>query len=166
MKKTVYRPFLPAMVNETEEWLTRMSAQGLELVYMNRWKFVFELSNKNKENEYFVYSGFDASKGFSYEFYRAKEKYAKKSELKKANCSAFSVDPKKRDDEFEIYRNLRDKYYKRHYLLLLLITLIFGVLSLIASMDDPDFICVPCLLCIAVLYSIVSLCILCKKRRK
>ena len=118
MKKTVYRPFLPAMVNETEEWLTRKSAQGLELVYMNGWKFVFKTSNKNEENEYFIYSGFDGSKGFSYEFYRAKEKYAKKSELKKANCSAFSIDPKKRDDDFENYRFLRNKYYKKHYLLL------------------------------------------------
>ena len=166
MKKTVYRPFLPAMVNETEEWLTRKSAQGLELVYMNGWKFVFKTSNKNEENEYFIYSGFDVSKGFSYEFYRAKEKYAKKSELKKANCSAFSVDPKKRDDDFENYRFLRNKYYKKHYLLLLLMTLTFGVISLVVSMYEPEFICVPCLLCIAVLYSIVSLSILCKKRRK
>ena len=75
MNKTILHPYIPAMVNNVEEWLSQMSDKGLTLIYMNGWKFVFQDTQKSEKKEYFIYSGFDASTGFSYDFYRAKEKY-------------------------------------------------------------------------------------------
>lgn len=160
MNKTILHPYIPAMVNNVEEWLSQMSDKGLTLIYMNGWKFVFQDTQKSEKKEYFIYSGFDASTGFSYDFYRAKEKYGNNTALNKSNCCAFEVDPTKKDEKFKNYRFLRNNYYKKHYIKLFLATLCLAVASGILSIRDEIFIYFSCLSVVAFLYSVISFCII------
>lgn len=160
MKRIVIHPFIPAMVNIVERWLSRLSSQGLILVDIKGWVFVFEKKPAN-ETEYFIYNGFDASKGFSDDFFRAKECYAKKkSKLNKLNRSIFEVDTTKIDEGFLLLLEMRNQYYKNHYLILFIMSLLLGVLCAVFSCYNQLFLYFFMVFIIWILYSTVSIIIL------
>ena len=166
MKVIIIHPFIPAMVNDIENWLLEKSNEGLRLVRMKGWMFVFERS-QILSTEYFIYIGFDASKGFSNEYYRAKQKYGKrKSKINKYDWSVFEVDPKKIDSDFVTFRILRNKYYKNHYLKLFIFSLFLEILSIIVSFYSRIFFCISLLFVIVNIYSLISFFVIKKRTGK
>ena len=161
-KKIVFHPYIPAMINHVEKWLTDMSDKGWKLVRKDGWKFYFIKSFK-QERRYFMYTGFDASKGFSHEYYRAQKKFAKSgTEINKRTDGVFEVDPCKMDDDFHFYRMIRNKYYRKHYIKLALFSSFFVALSLAISIYNFYFLFVigiPYL--IMFIYAFVSILMIC-----
>lgn len=136
-RRVVFHPYVPAMVNQVENWLTAMSIDGWKLVDNKGWHFYF-LKSREEERKYFIYSGFDSTQGITYDFYRAMDMYSKsKSKLFKRTYSIFEVDPNKIDDDFLIYRMLRNKFYRKHYIKMTFFCLLFITLSLICSFYTP-----------------------------
>ena len=85
MRKVIFYPFIPAMVNIVEKWLQTKSRQGLILVRRSGWIFVFEEKQAN-DTRYFMYFNLDASIGFATEYYYVKQRYGKgKSKINKLN---------------------------------------------------------------------------------
>lgn len=149
MRKTMLHPYTPAMVNYVEKWLTKMSLDGWKLVDKKGWQFCFVRSRKEARH-YFIYSGFDASKGISYDFYRAKDIYAKSkadinkrlydvTQINKRVYDIFEVAPCKIDRQFYDYRIMRNRYYRNHYVKLAIFSFVFIALSLIGLLINPKF---------------------------
>lgn len=127
--KTVIYPYIPAMINRVELWLMSMSLKGYQLINVHGWKFIFKEISPRKI-EYFMYGGFDASKGISNDYINAKERYGnRKSKINKQYLDVFEIDEKKKDEDFNIYINLRNRYYFNHYLKLF----IFSILLIVAD---------------------------------
>lgn len=158
--KIVFHPYIPAMVNQVEKWLTEMSCDGWQLVHKDRWKFYF-IKSKKQERQYFIYSGFDASRGISYEYYSAKELYAKSGiEINKQSYDIFEVDPSKIDSKFYGYRMMRNKYYKNHYIKLAVFSSVFLLLSLVISFFNIYFFIIGVPYLLVFIYAITSVLII------
>lgn len=156
-RKLVLHPYTPAMVNHVERWLTKMSCDGWKLVHKNGWKFYF-LRSQKRPRQYFMYSGFDASQGISYEYHRAKDIYAEsKAEINKRTDGIFEVSSCKIDSKFYYYRMIRNKYYRNHYVKLAIFSLIFIVLSLVGSFNNLFFVVVGVPFLITFIYAITSI---------
>ena len=136
--KSVFRPFYPAMINRIEAWLAVMASEGWTLIEQTGWKFVF-IQSTPKETEYFMNTFFDSSKGIWFDYFMAKRQYElKRSKLKsnkliKSTYDIFEIDLSKKDKNFAIYKHIRNKYYKKHYLGLLILSVILVILNLIAA---------------------------------
>lgn len=166
MNKIIIRPFIPAMVNSVERWLMQMSVQGLFLVNMNGWKFTFE-EKAIEEAEFFLYSSFGTSKGISADYCRAREKYGKRrSGINKSYCNVFEVDSAKKDSNFLIYKNERNLYYKKHYLRLLIFSLIAETVSIFISSEYTPCVPVAVVYFVITIYSLISVLILQKELNK
>ncbi len=73
-----------------------------------------------------MYSGFGASFGWSYDYYRAMEKYSnRQSALFKRTYQIFEIDPQKIDDDYIQYHVSRNKFYRKHYIQLAFFALLF-----------------------------------------
>ena len=133
-----------------------MAKSGWLLVGLNGWLFEFE-GVKSCDKKFFIYSGFDASRGISFDYYLAKEKYSKKSSrLNKKSSWVFEVDSLKIDEQFFQYLNLRNSYYMNFYIKLLLFNLILsGVCVPLFSCMNYWYICFMIPLLISV-YSIFA----------
>lgn len=137
-KKTIIHPYVPAMINRIEIWLTVMALNGWTVIDFSGWKFTFE-EKAPKKIEYFMYSGFDASRGFSYNYYRAKEQYGNnKAKINKSNTGVFEIDTTKKDNNFNKIRVVRNTYYKTHYVKLLIISLVFCLGALLIVLCEPN----------------------------
>lgn len=166
MRKVVFYPFIPAMVNIVEEWLQTKSQQGLLLVRRRGWIFVFE-EKQAKDTRYFMYFILDASIGFSTEYYYAKQRYGKgKSTLNNSYDSVFEVDPKNVDNDFEKYITARNEYYKKRYIKLLICSIICSLGSLVVCCHYPLFVYVFIFYCLINLYAIASYVIIVKGIKK
>lgn len=120
--KVIILPHTPAMVNEVELWLENKTKQGWRLINKKFWVFRF-ISCKPYVSKYFIYKGFDSGKGISFDYHMAREKYGKaKSLLNKENMPIFEVDVNKLDATYCEYINLRNQFYTKHYLKLLLLS--------------------------------------------
>ncbi len=166
MRKVVFYPFIPAMVNIVEKWLRTKSQQGLLLVRRRGWIFVFE-EKQVKDTRYFMYFNLDASRGFSTEYYYAEQRYGKrKSKINNSNDSVFEVDPKKVDNDFQKYITARNEYYKKRYIKLLVFSIIFSLGPLFGICQYPLFIYVFIFYFLIILYAIASYVIIVKGMKK
>lgn len=149
------------MINSIETWLTEMSLNGWALEEQKGWKFIF-IRSAPKQREYFMYSALDAGKGFWFDYYMAKKQYElKKSKLLKSTDSIFEVDFNKKNEQYVRYRDMRNKYYKRHYLQLLILTGVFmAILSTMLFLTKNNTILIGMILLIPFLYFGVSCLIL------
>ena len=106
------------MVNELELWLKKKSEEGLRLQGHSFFSFRFEACTP-REREYFVYSDFDRSKGISFDYHMAKQRFkCPKSHLNKSSNTIFEADIGKIDAEYYRVKQLRNMHYLRHYLIL------------------------------------------------
>ena len=130
---TVWKLYVPAMINRVEEWLSSKSEVGWDLIAYNGWKFSFFPEKKTpKRKQYFMYSGFDAKPGFSYDFLSAKERYGnKKSKISSKELCVFEIDENKKDQSFYSYLNARNNYYKKHYIGLSIFSLLLVLLVIL-----------------------------------
>lgn len=137
--KTVFKPFYPAMINRIEAWLSDMASEGWTLLEQKGWKFIF-IQTAPKETEYFMYTNFNAHKGIVTDYLMARELYElKRSKLTKSTYFIFEVDLRKKDKNFAICKYIRNKYYKKHYLGLLILSVILVILNLIAAFIEKEF---------------------------
>ena len=161
-RKKCFHPYIRAMTPMVERWLCKKAAEGWKLYEKNGWMFTF-LSAKGQERDYFIYSSFGLEKGLSYDYFRAKDRYAKaKSHINQTNNGIFEANPVKIDGAYYKYKADRDRYYRRNYLWQLLPVILFVlVLSFICSITNNAF--VLCLLLMFVLllgYDVLSLLLL------
>lgn len=161
MKKKVFKLYVPAMVNQIEDWLYNEAALGWVLISKRGWGFTFEKSSP-KHKEYFAYFSVDKTFGFDNDYYRAKEKYAKKkAPISKNSYEIFEIDLLKKDSDFYTYKKARDSYYKKHYLKLLIFSLAFVICSIAtAIIYNSCFLTGLLLFFVLLLYSLISIVIL------
>lgn len=121
--KKVFRPCIHAAVRRIESWLVQQAASGWKLIDYRNGIFTFAKTTPF-DAAYFMYSGFNGSRGFRNDFYSARKKYGKnknKSQLNKDEASdIFEIDLAKADSCLPLLRAMRNRFYMRHYLLLLL----------------------------------------------
>lgn len=125
--KKVFRPCVHGAVRQTERWLSRQAADGWKLIDYRHGVFTF-IKAAPFEAAYFMYSDFDTSPGFWSSFYEARKRYGKSkhnSQLNRKEASAiFEIDPAKADRELQLLQSERNRFYCRHYLFLLLFSVI------------------------------------------
>lgn len=164
MKKRILFPYIPAMVNIIERWLSGQSEKGMILLYHHAWLFCFAKSTCNKK-EYFIGHGFDAGKQTpdKYFYCRVREKYGRrnsKSPLNKSNGIIFEVDNYKVDQGLSECRLMRDRYYSAWYLKMLIVSSILTAVSIIILFLDRQFLVGAFISGGILLYSIISLIII------
>ena len=129
--KRVIFLFLPVELNRLERYLADKAKKGWQLIAKRGFIFTFKMTTP-KPRQYFSYFGFDASRGFSYDYLSAKEKYeVRKSEINKFTVGIFEVDSEKIDCHYNLTKYLRNKYYFSHYLWLSIITFAASLLSIV-----------------------------------
>ena len=119
------------MVNSLERWLVEKASEGLRLEEAHGWKFIFRKCNPYKAS-FFSCSHFGTSNGILNEYWNSKHRYScKKSTLNKSNSILYEVDIRKIDSQFKYFVLLRNKFYLKHYLSMLLFAICYVVLALI-----------------------------------
>ena len=132
-RKIVFHPNFHFLVNINENWLSQMAKSGWVLVDFSGWFFEFE-GSKSCDKQFFMYSTFDASKGISFDFHLAKQKYSKRSSrLNKKIFCVFEVDFKKLDEQFLQYVKQRNTYYINFYTKLFVFNIFLCLLCLFTS---------------------------------
>ena len=155
--KAFFCIYPPAYVNELELWLKEKSRDGYRLV--NSWFcwYMFEMSLCT-EREYFVYSPFDGSKGISFDYHIAKARYRNKaSALNANNQSIFEVDFKKIDSDYHLFKQLRNKYYFRHYCALSSLYFFFSTIFFIVAFQRAVFLWFALPAGLMLIYNFISL---------
>ena len=125
-------PYTAATITSVEAWLSEMSVGGWKLRSVKGWRFSF-VRCQPAARRYFMYPGFDASRGFFDEYSHARRKYALGSTSLRRSDSIFEVDLRKADLELDAFYARRNRFYRRKYggvaLLLLVFALISGILA-------------------------------------
>lgn len=156
----IVRPHIPASVNGTEQWLQNKASDGLRLIQYNHWIFTFQKC-RPYHGRYFIYSGFDKSKGFSYDYFRAKKKYQKaKSKLNQTPTTVFEVDINKIDSDYYGYIRTRNKFYFLHYTRLFLFSSFCVIISLCLVLYEIHTWFLLLLCFVPFIYSLISLVVL------
>lgn len=161
----------PATVNRTEAWLKQQAKDGWKLVEYNGWYFVFRQCTPY-DGEYLMYSSFRSEKGLSADFYTTKTIYGKakgKSELNKKSLGIFEADLTKLDKEYFHFVKMRNSYYLKQYIFIIVFSVFAFLLALVAILLEPTanqnkfllFVSLPFLI-----YSAISLIILLKDIKK
>ena len=159
-KRVVFRPNFHFLVNINENWLHQMAEKGWLLVGLKGWLFEFECI-KPANKKFFIYSGFDASKGISFDYHSAKVKYAKSSSiLNKKDLCVFEVDLKKEDEEFLYYLRSRNRYYMRFYVKQFIFSLFLTLISVFAFSYEKTFFVLVAITLMLSIYSIMAVFIL------
>lgn len=127
---TIYHPYVPAMVNFLERWLSQKASDGWRLVELHGWKFIFRKCEPYSAR-FFSYSGFGTSNGISNEYWASKYRYScSKSTISKLNSAIYEVDIRKIDSGFNHLVLLRNKFYLKHYFALLLFALVYTAFAI------------------------------------
>ena len=134
----VIHPYTPAMLNFLESWLMQKAADGWRLEEVCGWKFIFR-GCKPYNTKYFAYSGFGTGTGISNEYWSSKSRYSlSKSTINKQNTFLYEVDVAKIDADFKCYISLRNKFYLKHYIGLLIYSMVYIIfLSLAVQRHLP-----------------------------
>lgn len=152
----IIHPHIRGFVNQTERWLEHQALNGFRLEKHQGWVFTFRRCQPYHAL-YFMYSAFNSSKEIRFDYHMAKIRYAKKnSVLNHTAYEIFELDSKKIDDDFAKYKHIRNNFYKRHYLGLLLFSVV-AIVILLLCLRNPfvwGFLSVPILLLV---YSLISL---------
>ena len=126
----IIHPYVPALINFVERWLSQKASNGWRLEAIHGWKFVFRKCTPYT-TRFFSYSSFGTSKGISYDYFRSKKRYScSKSSINKSTSIIYEVDVRKIDNDFYGFVFLRNKYYLNHYLGLLLFAIVYTVISI------------------------------------
>ena len=161
--KTIIHPYIPAMANHVEEWLTKMSENGFALVSMRGWKFVFKkLSPKTRR--YFMWYALPKDKKMLNDFVYYENKIGLKKTVLSKESNIFEIDLN--EVGYEHFLNLRNKNYFSYYLKLCLFSLSLIILSIVFGFIFKNIMWVGTLYIIPFCYSIISLLLLRKKRDK
>ena len=134
MKQTdvisVFYPYVPALINSLERWLSQKASNGWKLEAVHGWKFVFRKCTPYT-TRFFSYSGFGTSIGISYDYWVSKQRYShSKSAINKSVSIIYEVDIRKIDNDFNSFVFLRNKYYLKHYVGLLLFSIIYTAIAI------------------------------------
>ncbi len=158
--KKIIHPYLPAQINSIEKWLSRQTECGWELVAFNGWSFQF-INCKPHSSKYFMYSGFGNSSGWSYSYLRAKDKYKKRgAKINKSANEVFEVDLNRIDESFGDCKKSRNRFYRNHYIKLVLFSFTFlSVFGVVCCYDPKAFVVLLAWLA-STLYAVISLCII------
>jgi len=119
MARHVFHFYIPAMVNRVECWLSKMSETGWALAYRTGCRFTFE-KQKPVHREYFMYSGFDFSKGFSDQYFWAEKVYRNRKSALRKDPTIFEIDLNRKDCSIEKTIHSRNNFYRNHYIKLFL----------------------------------------------
>ncbi len=156
---TFLYPYTPATIILLEKWLCKMAASGWRLERKSGWKFVFRKC-KPYSTQYFYYSSFGTNLGIYYDYCQCKRRYSHSgSIINKLPSSIFEVDIEKIDADFSGYVYLRNKFYKKHYVGLLIYSLIHTVLALSLAISKAFlyiFVFIGVLLFVYSLYAIIA----------
>lgn len=157
-------PFIPAMVNNVETWLSFMAENGQMVTHRTGWHFYFK-SGKPSKKEYVFYSSLDASKGLFFDF----------DSLKKENGSRNSYISKDEHHLIEIakgtdtidcarFKYIRDKYYRTHYFSLFLMGIFFLAVHIVTSimMKQREVVLLAIPWTVVTVYSFISLLLISK----
>ena len=126
----IIHPYVPALINFVERWLSQKASNGWRLEAIHGWRFVFRKCTPYT-TRFFSYSSFGTSMGISYDYLRSKKRYScSKSAINKSASIIYEVDIRKIDNDFYGFVFLRNKYYLKHYLGLLLFAIVYTVISL------------------------------------
>lgn len=156
----VFHPYIPAMVNALEQWLCQKASDGWRLEEVHGWMFRFRKCEPYP-TKFFCYSGFGASKGISYDFYNSKNQYSRSgSALNKSSAIIYEADIEKLDANFTHLIRLRNKYYQKHYGLLLLFACLYLVLAIGFVQTDYVRAFILFLGVVALVYAFISVLIL------
>ena len=151
--KRVFIPFFSARVNRVEAQLSKICSNGWELVSVKGWNFFFRKTSP-KKRLYFVYRGLDKSKGISFDYHSAKQKYSKRNS-NLSNPNIFEIDTSKIDADLYSYIDIRNRYYIKFYALLTIASLITELLLAFVSSRYGWWFCIAFFG--VVLYSLLSL---------
>ncbi len=162
----IIRPYIPAMVNDLERWLTKMAADGWRLEDVRGWKFSFRKC-KPYTARFCSYSGFGTSYGISNDYLMSKELYSrKKSVINKSTSIIYEVDIEKIDSNYIHFFRLRNKFYLKHYLALLLFSLVCTALVGALMQKNDGLAAFLALGIIPLVYVLLSVIILAREVRK
>ena len=127
---SVFFPYVPALINSVERWLSQKASNGWKLEAVHGWKFVFRRCTPYTTC-FFSYSSFGTSIGISYDYWVSKQRYShSKSAINKSVSIIYEVDVRKIDNEFNSFVFLRNKYYLKHYVGLLLFSIIYTAIAI------------------------------------
>lgn len=154
-------PYTAATITSVEAWLSEMSVGGWKLRSVKGWRFSF-VRCQPAARRYFMYPGFDASRGFFDEYSHARRKYALGSAALERSASIFEVDPRKADRELEACYSRRSRFYRRKYGGVALLLLAFELISCILAYAWGSWI-PACILVLPTAY-FLSMFLLCVKK--
>ena len=153
-------PYTPAMINHVEKWLSKKASEGLRLEEVHGWKFTFRKC-KPYITRYFSYSGFGTSMGISSEYLQSKHRYAlRRSSLNKSSFEIYEVDINRIDTDYGYSVLLRNKYYLRHYLGLLVFALVCTAIAIWLTLINRILAYILICECILLAYSLFSVVVL------
>lgn len=155
--KKFFFPYIPAMVNILERWLSRKALDGWRLENACGWIFVFRKCTPYK-TRFFAYNNIGTSKGIAGDYALSKRLYARrKSPINKQNHEIYEVDVDKIDKFFETTVLLRNKFYLKRYFIGTLFSIIFILPSIYMMMVHHIFIVFVIFWGSIFLYSLVSI---------
>ena len=163
-KQEFYYLYTPAMINSMERWLIKKAADGWRLEEVHGCKFVFRKCQPY-ETVYVAYSGFGRGCGVASDYWMSNKLYSSKtSALSKSAGKVFEADINKIDSQFKYFILIRNKYYRKHYIGMLILALIWIFLTAFLLSSNSAFIVPLIFAIIFFIYSVFSVCILLRER--
>ena len=163
---SVFYPYVPALINSVERWLTQKAFNGWRLEAVHGWKFVFRKCTPYT-TRFFSYSGFGTSMGISYDYLASKQRYSNsKSTINKSVSIIYEVDVEKIDNDFNSFVLLRNKYYLKHYIGLLLFSIIHTSIAISLMFINLSLVMFLVLGIILLVYSSFSVFVLAREIKK
>lgn len=151
---TRIHPYTAATIRFVEVWLAHMAERGWKLKSLKGWKFSFTRC-QSSVRKYFMYLGFDASKGYYEHYSYVKRTYGLNSSPLDRLDSVFEVDPCKANEELDKYYSQRDRYYCHKYGSVAVLLLVFELGTCILADYWGSW--VPaCMLILPTVYCVIS----------
>ena len=164
MARHVFHFYIPAMVNRVERWLSSMSQDGWILTQQKGFRFTFE-EQKPAYREYFMYSGFDLSKGFSDQYFWAEKVYRNRKSALRKDPTIFEIDLNRKDGSLEKTIHSRNNFYRNHYIKLLLFVVAITIPVIPSAFKQVDILWVLTPAFLIMLYALFSLAIIMYDKR-
>ncbi len=142
MKQPVLRsffyPYIPAMINYLERWLSEKASDGWRLEAVHGWSFVFRKCSPYTA-KFISYSGFGTNMGISNDYFALIKRYSRrKATINKPDSAICEVDIQKIDLDYTYFVSLRNKFYLKHYLAMLLFALVYTSLAIGLMLMNSD----------------------------
>ena len=154
--------YIPAMTDLFERWLCKKALEGWRLEEIHGKQFFFRKCLPYA-TDYLSYTFFGNWSPFGQDFFAAKMQYSsKKSKLNKNKSvlTVFEVDKDKVDLQFYSLKIKRDLLYIKHYLGLLMYSIVQSLLSIYLAMENDVFLFFVVVSGLMIAYSLLSIAIL------